>query len=122
MTANDEDEDKPDAPPQQVKDLHAVYVDGYFITIWRGHVRLAFGEEVGGDTLYRMACVMPIETVESLMTQLRGLIDRRRARGQEDPIIEEEEEAEKVARLPKLVIVPKNDDGFPRSSSPPAPR
>jgi hypothetical protein len=56
----------------------AFYVDTWYLTTWRDHVRIAFGESLLEKSNYRTAVVMEFEEIERLIAHLQRVIAKRR--------------------------------------------
>jgi hypothetical protein len=56
-------------------DIPGVYIDRFWITYWKGHIRLMLGETAnhGGD-YWRFAAVLEESDVKVLIRRLRGIL------------------------------------------------
>jgi hypothetical protein len=70
--------------PAEAKQLTAIYVDSYWITIWSGHIRITFGEVFGDKTEFRSAVVIPLDVVESLTKDIVELVNKQIAEDKEE--------------------------------------
>ncbi len=58
----------------------AIYIDTWFLTTWRGHMRITFGETVSKVDSYRSAIVLELRDAEKLAQQMLRMVQRRKAR------------------------------------------
>ncbi len=63
---------------KEVSNLPAIYVDAYFLTWWRGHIRISIGEHLYEKNHFRYAFVMPLEDAEELAKDLLEAIKKRK--------------------------------------------
>lgn len=59
--------------------IPAVYIDTWFLTTWRGHIRITFGERVSRLDMYRSAIVMELRDAERLCNHMLEMINERKA-------------------------------------------
>ena len=91
MTATEQDTETAadEVARQAAADVPALFVDGYFLNSWPGHIRIAFGEYLAGKGRYRTAVVLPLEDAESLAADLvviaKGLRERETGDERETP-------------------------------------
>ena len=57
----------------------ATYIDTWFLTTWRGHIRIALGEipRAAGPDHYRFAIVLEEEDARRLIQDVKEMLDRR---------------------------------------------
>lgn len=60
--------------------IAALYADAYFLNSWKGHIRIAFGEYLGGVVRHRTAVVLEVEDAESLSADLAKMAKHLRDR------------------------------------------
>ena len=60
--------------------IPAIYIDTWFLTTWRGHMRITFGETVSHIDAYRSAIVLELRDAEKLAKQMLEMVARRKAR------------------------------------------
>ena len=80
------DQSKEDAPKEeqlQAALLPATFIDSFWLTIWQGHIRFTFGENLVGKTWYRSGIVMEIEDAEALAKDITTLVARFKSRAKE---------------------------------------
>ena len=58
--------------------IPAIYIDTWFLTTWRGHMRITFGETVSKIDAYRSAIVLELNDAEKLSRQILKMIERRK--------------------------------------------
>lgn len=59
--------------------IPAIYIDTWFLTTWRGHMRVTFGERVSHIDAYRSAIVLELRDAERLAHQMLEMVERRKA-------------------------------------------
>jgi hypothetical protein len=61
--------------------IPAIYVDTWFLTTWREHIRITFGETFSRlDDQYRSAIVMELKDAEQMATSILEMIAKRKAK------------------------------------------
>lgn len=60
--------------------LPAVYIDTWGFHSWRGHIRIALGEQAGDTDSYRFAYVMELDDAETFANQVLRVVQRRKER------------------------------------------
>lgn len=74
----EEDEGKLGIEREAALALPAVYVDTWFLSTWRGHIRITFGEATrSGADRYRFAMVLEQQDAQVLAKQIQRMLDRR---------------------------------------------
>lgn len=61
----------------------AIFADAYFVSVWSGHLRIAFGETLGGISRYSTAVVLPLADAEDLATDIAEYVQRQKVREKE---------------------------------------
>lgn len=59
--------------------IPAIYIDTWFLTTWKGHIRITFGERVSRLDTYRSAIVMEMRDAERLCEHILEMINERKA-------------------------------------------
>lgn len=79
-----EEAPKPDPEWEAIAQLPAMYVDTWYLTTWRGHMRIALGEQFADlQNQYRLALVLELNDAESLARGILRGIERRRKKDAE---------------------------------------
>lgn len=69
--------------------IPALYSDTYWLTVWSGHIRLTFGEQLADKARYRSALVMDWDDALSLAKDIVELVERRKKRDAEQKNVDE---------------------------------
>ena len=73
----EEDDPKEAAREHAIYSLTTVYADIYTLSWWKGHIRIAFGEEsVSENEYWRSAVVMQSRDVKRLIKSLQRALER----------------------------------------------
>lgn len=64
--------------------IPAVYIDTWFLTTWKDHIRITFGERVSRLDTYRSAIVMELRDAERLCEHISEMIVRRKGRARNE--------------------------------------
>ena len=65
-----------DRYPDEAAQIAASFTDTYYVNIWPGALRIAFGEALRGKAFYRTAVVIPIDDAKALANDILELIVR----------------------------------------------
>jgi hypothetical protein len=86
-------EPSPLVPPDEDEDakkdriamasVPAPFVDSWFLTTWRGHIRIALAENIADADYYRAAVVMDLDNARRLATAVLRMVDRRKLKDEQ---------------------------------------